>query len=153
MSIWQARPALEEIKAASARTLMAHIGIEIIEIGDDFIRGTMPCDERTFQPMGVVHGGASVVLAESLASIAAADCIDRERFMCLGQEINANHLLRMRHGLATGTARPFHIGARSQVWGVEITDESGRLACVSRVTMAVVERRRVAQDAPGGARS
>ena len=117
--------------------------------------GAAPLHKRNVTALKTckVGPGASVVLAESLASIAATYCIDRERFMCLGQEINANHLVRMRHGLATGTARPFHIGARSQVWGVEITDESGRLACVSRVTMAVVERRRSAQDAPRGARS
>ena len=146
MTIWRVRPTVEEIRASRSRTLIEHIGIEITEVGDDFLRGTMPCDERTFQPARIVHGGASVVLAETLASVAATFCVDRERFMCVGQEINANHLVPMRHGLATGTARPFHIGARSQVWGIEIADEAGRLACVSRITMAVVERRRVAQD-------
>lgn len=152
MSIWRVRPTIEAIHAHRENTLMASIGIEITEVGDDFLRGTMPCDGRTFQPAGIVHGGASVALAETLASIAATWCVDRERYMCVGQEINANHLVPMRHGLATGTTRPFHIGARSQVWGIEILDESGRLACVSRITMAVVERRRVAQDSSSAPR-
>lgn len=151
-NVWRTRPSVEIINASRANTLIASLGIEITEVGDDFLRGTMPCDGRTFQPAGIVHGGASVALAETLASIAATYCVDRERYMCVGQEINANHLVPMRHGLATGTARPFHLGARSQVWGIEILDESGRLACVSRITLAVVERRRVAQDPPTGQR-
>jgi len=150
--IWKVRPTVEGLNTSRAHTLLASLGIQITEVGEDCLRGTMPCDSRTFQPEGIVHGGASVALAESLASIAATFCVDRERYMCVGQEVNANHLLPMRHGLATGTARPFHLGARRQVWGIEIVDESGRLACISRITIAVVERRRVAQDHPSGLR-
>jgi 1,4-dihydroxy-2-naphthoyl-CoA hydrolase len=89
----------------------------------------------------VLHGGASVALAETAGSIAAMLCVDSEKFMCLGQEINANHLRAISSGLVTATARPFHLGARSHVWGIEIRDEEGRLVCVSRLTMAIVERR------------
>jgi len=106
VTIWRVRHRRGD-RASRSRTLIEHIGIEITEVGDDFLRGTMPCDERTFQPARIVHGGASVVLAETLASVAATFCVDRERFMCVGQEINANHLVPMRHGLATGTRGPF----------------------------------------------
>ena len=123
-----------------ARTLVERIGIEITEIGPDFLRGILPVDERTFQPMGLLHGGASVALAETLGSIAAVYCVDRARQSCVGQEINANHVRSARTGLVTGTARPLHIGARSHVWGVEIRDDAARLVCVSRLTLAVLDR-------------
>jgi len=102
----------------------------------------MPVNSHTHQPMGVLHGGASVALAETVGSLAASLCIDRDKYVCLGQEINANHLRPVSSGIVTGTARPYHIGARSQVWHIEIRDERDKLVCVSRLTMAVVERRR-----------
>ncbi len=143
MAIWFAsrHPSVEVLNAHAPRTLVGHVDIRFIEVGDDFLRATMPVDARTRQPYGVLHGGASVVLAETMGSTGAAACIDQERFQCFGQEINANHLRPVSDGLVTGTARPFHIGAQSQVWGIEIRDDQGRLACVSRITVAVVKRR------------
>lgn len=143
MAIWFAgrHPSVEVLNAHAPRTLVGHVDIRFIEVGDDFLRATMPVDARTRQPYGVLHGGASVVLAETMGSTGAAACIDQERFQCFGQEINANHLRAVPvGGVVTGTARPFHRGARSQVWGIEIVDEKGRLVCVSRITMALVER-------------
>jgi 1,4-dihydroxy-2-naphthoyl-CoA hydrolase len=120
--------------------MLEHLGIEITEIGPDFVRGTMPVDHRTVQPMSILHGGASVALAESLGSIASYLTIDIEKFHSVGMEINANHLRPVTHGLVTGTTRPVHIGKRTQVWAIEIADEKNRMVCVSRLTMAVVDR-------------
>ena len=115
------------------------IGIRVTEIGPDFLRATMPVSPRTHQPMGVLHGGASVALAETVGSVAANLCVDREKYVCLGQDINANHLRPISSGIVTATARPFHIGRRSHVWHIEIRDEEDRLVCVSRLTMAVID--------------
>jgi 1,4-dihydroxy-2-naphthoyl-CoA hydrolase len=134
---------VELLMKHSERTLVDSLGIEITEIGDDFLRGTMRVDHRNCQPMRILHGGASVALAETLASLAANSItsIDREKAYCVGQEINANHLRRAPEGtLVIGTARPFHIGSQSQVWGIELCNESGQRTCVSRITMAVVKR-------------
>lgn len=143
MAIWfeRQRPTVEILNDLAAQTLSAHLDIRFIEVGDDFLRATMPVDERTRQPYGVLHGGASVALAETMGSTGAMACVDRSRFQCFGQEINANHLRPVSSGLVTGTARPFHIGARSQVWGIEIRDGKGHLTCISRITLATVERR------------
>ena len=131
----------------SARGTMARpLGIVFTEIGEDFIRGTMPVDERTRQPYGLLHGGASVALAETLGSTGANLCVDRFPLLLLGQEINANHVRSARTGRVTGTARPLHIGGRSQVWGIDIVDEAGALVCVSRLTMAVVAKPRVGAE-------
>jgi 1,4-dihydroxy-2-naphthoyl-CoA hydrolase len=131
---------LERLQKVGERTLFETLGIKLIEIGDDYLRGTMPVDHRTCQPMRILHGGASVALAESLASLAASSILDSTKFTCVGQEINANHLRRAPEGsVVTGTARPFHIGSKSQVWGVEICDQYGKRTCVSRVTMAVLQ--------------
>ena len=100
----------------------------------------MPVNPRVHQPMGVLHGGASVALAETVGSVAATLCVDRDKYVCLGQEINANHLRPISAGIVTATARPFHIGKRSHVWSIEIRDEQDRLVCVSRLTMAVVDK-------------
>ena len=121
-------------------TMVEHVDIQITEVGEDFLRGTMPVDHRTVQTMGILHGGASVVLAETLGSIAANLCVDQSRQACVGQEINANHLRPVASGLVTGTARPIHLGTRSQVWQIEIRDERERLVCISRLTMAIIER-------------
>jgi len=112
----------------------------VIEIGPDFLRATMPVNERTHQPFGVLHGGASVALAETVGSLAAMLSVD-PGYMVLGQDINANHLRCISSGLVIATARPFHLGRSSHVWHIEIRDEQERLVCVSRLTMAVVERR------------
>jgi 1,4-dihydroxy-2-naphthoyl-CoA hydrolase len=142
MSIWRTPLDLQALNAGGAGTLMRPLGIEFTEIGEDFIRGTMPVDERTRQPFGLLHGGASVALAETLGSMGASMCVDDSRFLCVGQEINANHLKSVKSGRVTGTARPRHIGARSQVWSIDIVNESGALVCVSRLTVAVIPRPR-----------
>ena len=125
----------------AARGLPAHLGIEILELTEAQVVATMPVDDRTRQPYGILHGGASVALAETVASFGATALIDRERFSAVGQEINANHLRPMRDGVVRAVGRPLHVGRASQVWSIEITDERGQLVCVSRCTMAVVERR------------
>jgi 1,4-dihydroxy-2-naphthoyl-CoA hydrolase len=141
MSIWPTPITLEEIKAAASRqmSLPQHIGIEFTEIGPDFLRARMPVNQFTQQPFGILHGGASVTLAETLASFGATFCVDRARFRCVGQEINANHIRAVTSGWVIGTARPIHIGGRSQVWEVRITDAQDRLVCISRMTAAVLE--------------
>ena len=146
MAIWFANPTVEEARTSHMGLLASHLGIEFTEFGPDFLRGTMPVEPRVHQPMGYLHGGASLVLAETVGSVAANFVVDRSKFRCLGQEINANHLRPVAEGLVTGTARPFHIGARSQVWSIEIRDAGDRLACISRLTMAVVEWRAKSAD-------
>ena len=141
MAIWFAKPTIEVLSAGQAGLLSEHLGIEFTEWGDDYLRGTMPVEPRTRQPMGFLHGGASMVLAETLGSVAANYAVDPAKFRCLGQEINGNHLRPVTDGLVTGTARPIHLGARSQVWGIEIRDPRERLVCISRLTVAVVELR------------
>ena len=140
MSIWRSPLSLETLNAGGAGTLMGPLGIEFTEIGEDFVRGTMPVDARTHQPYGLLHGGASVALAETLGSMGANMCVDSTRYLCVGQEINANHLKSVRSGRVTGTARPLHVGARSQVWSIDIVNEAGALVCVSRLTVAVIQR-------------
>jgi 1,4-dihydroxy-2-naphthoyl-CoA hydrolase len=140
MGIWRATATPELLTERGRTSLAGHLGIRITEIGTDYLRATMPVEARTHQPYGVLHGGASVALAETLGSLGAMLCVD-SRFTVLGQEINANHLRPISSGTVTAIARPFHLGTRSQVWGIEIRDERERLVCVSRLTMAVVERR------------
>ena len=144
MGIWRTEKTLEQIRDYGRNTLAEHIGIRMTEIGPDYLRATMPVNRQVHQPTGVLHGGASVALAETVGSVAANLCVDMTTHMCLGQEINANHLRGVSSGLVTATARPFHIGMRSQVWHIEIRDEQDRLVCVSRLTMAVVQRNREA---------
>ena len=117
-----------------------HLGMEFIEIGADFIRGRMPVDDRTHQPYGILHGGASVALAETLGSTGATLAIDPDKYRCVGQEINANHIRGISSGFVVGTARPLHVGRRSHVWEIRITDERDKLVCISRLTMAILEK-------------
>jgi len=124
-----------------ARGLAPHLGIELLDIGDDWLSARMPVDERTRQPFGLLHGGASVALAETLASIGSAFIVDPAKYQCVGLEINANHLRAVTDGWVTGTARPIHAGRTSHVWDIRLVDEQNRPTCVSRCTMAVVERR------------
>jgi 1,4-dihydroxy-2-naphthoyl-CoA hydrolase len=140
MTIWRSPHSLEELNAGRAGTMLEHLGIEFTEISDDFIRGTMPVDARTRQPYGLLHGGASVALAETLGSTGASMCIDTKEYQCVGQEINANHVRPARTGLVTGTARPVHLGGRTQVWTIDIVNEFRRLVCTSRLTLAIVRR-------------
>jgi 1,4-dihydroxy-2-naphthoyl-CoA hydrolase len=141
MAIWFGNPTIDEIRKASVGLLSSHLGIEFTEWGEDFLRGTMPVEARTRQPMGYLHGGASLAFAETLGSMAANYVVDPAKFRCLGQDINGNHLRPVTDGLVIGTARAIHLGARSQVWGIEIRDVRERLVCISRLTMAVVEWR------------
>jgi len=140
MSIWRTQTSVEQLQALSRDTLVDTIGIRVTEIGADFLRVSMPVSPRTHQPMGVLHGGASVALAETAGSLAANMCVDQALYVCMGQEINANHVRPVSSGIVTATARPYHIGKRTHVWGIEIRDEQQRLVCVSRLTMAVVDR-------------
>jgi 1,4-dihydroxy-2-naphthoyl-CoA hydrolase len=144
VSIWRSPLSLDALNAGSEGTMVRHLDIVFTEMGEDFVRGTMPVDARTRQPYGLLHGGASAALAETLGSLAANMCVDRARYRCVGQEINANHIRSARDGTVTGTARALHIGGRSQVWNIDIVDESGRLICVSRLTIAVLEKARPA---------
>ncbi|HEX5648429.1 MAG TPA: hotdog fold thioesterase [Steroidobacteraceae bacterium] len=141
MSIWFRPITLEDARRTfgDGGDLAHHLGIELTAIGTDFLSGSMPVDERTRQPFGLLHGGASVALAETLGSMAANFCVDTTKVYCVGQEINANHVRSARSGHVTGTARPIHLGSRSQVWDIRIEDEGGRLTCVSRLTMSVIE--------------
>ena len=130
-------PALDALNALSRGTAIEALGIEFTEIGADFLRATMPVDARTRQPYGLLHGGASVLLAETLGSTAGNLCAAEGR-RCVGVEINANHLRAMREGSVTGTARALHVGGRTQVWEIRIEDADARLVCISRLTLAVV---------------
>jgi 1,4-dihydroxy-2-naphthoyl-CoA hydrolase len=140
MSIWRSLRSIEELNGNRQGTLIDNLGIIFIEIGDDFVRGTMPVDARTVQPYGLLHGGASVALAETLGSMGAAMCVDAAEYQVVGQEINANHVRAARSGLVTGTARPLHLGGRTHVWSIEIVNDAQKLVCISRITMAVIKR-------------
>lgn len=144
MPLWKQPIALERINAMFVDTLCATIGIRITEIGDDYVRGTLPVDARTHQPYGLLHGGASVALAETLGSLAGMLTLDPAVEAAVGLEINANHVRGMKSGLVTGTARPLHLGRSTQVWEVRIEDENGKLVCISRLTLAVIPRQVVA---------
>ena len=121
-------------------TMGEHLGIEWTEVGADYLQARMPVDDRTRQPYGLLHGGASCVLAETIGSVASAMVVDHEKFYCVGMEINANHLRSARDGYVTGTARPLHLGGTTHVWDIRITNEAGELVCVSRLTVAVRRR-------------
>jgi 1,4-dihydroxy-2-naphthoyl-CoA hydrolase len=143
MSIWRSPLSLEQVNAAADATLVRHLGILFTEIGEDFIRGTMPVDNRTWQPYGLLHGGASVALAETLGSTGANMCVDIAQYACVGQEINANHVRSAREGKVIGTARLLHLGGRSHVWGIDVCNEAGELVCISRLTIAVIKRSQI----------
>lgn len=143
MSIWynsaeSGDETLQRINGWSRGTMMEPLSIAFAEIGEDFLRGSMPVDTRTQQPFGLLHGGASVALAETLGSTAAILTLDTDKEVAVGLDINANHVRGVRSGLVTGTARPLHLGRSTQVWEIRIVDAQGRLACISRLTMAVV---------------
>jgi 1,4-dihydroxy-2-naphthoyl-CoA hydrolase len=146
MPLWKTQPDLARIKQANAHTLMSTLGIEITEIGEDYVRGTLPVDARTHQPYGILHGGASVALAETLGSYAAMLCCDPQ-FYAVGLDINANHVRAVAKGIVTGTARPLHVGRSTQVWEIRIEDEEGKLVCIARLTMAVVPKQALPPDA------
>ncbi|MEO1515777.1 MAG: hotdog fold thioesterase [Bacteroidota bacterium] len=139
--IWKQTFTAEGLNQFSANTLVENLGIEFVDFGDDFLRARMPVDNRTVQPFRILHGGASVSLAETLGSVASMLCLDNtEQFSAVGLEINANHLKSARSGFVTGTVKPIRVGRRIHVWNIEIENEDGQLVCVSRLTMAIIER-------------
>ena len=131
---------VEYINRLGKGTMAERIGIEITEIGSDYLKGKMPVDSRTVQTYGILHGGASAALAETLGSIAGMMTLDHEKEFCVGLEINANHVRSVRTGYVYGTARPLHIGSKTQVWEIKIENESGQLTCISRLTLAILPR-------------
>lgn len=140
MSIWKKTCDLSELNALNENTAARHLGIEITDMGDDFLRGRVPVDDRTKQPFGLLHGGVSVVLAETLGSIGAYYA-SPEGHRAVGLDINANHLRAATSGWVTGTARPVHIGRTTHVWQIDMSNEAGELTCVSRITMAILAPR------------
>lgn len=139
-SVWYTEVSLEEFNARNKNTMSEFLGIEFTEIGNDYLKATMPANERTMQPAGIIHGGANVTLAETIASIAANYCIDYTQYRAVGQEINANHIRPVSSGIVTATTRPLHLGKTSQVWHIEIVNEAGKLTCISRMTAAIIRR-------------
>ncbi len=146
MAIWFREHSLEKLNRMGEGNLVGHLGIEFTGMGEDSLTARMPVDERTIQPAGLLHGGASAALAETLGSYAANFCVDPERYACVGLEINANHLRSATSGYVTGVARPLHLGRTTQVWEIRISDKRERLVCVSRLTMAVVPRSHEKED-------
>ncbi len=140
MPIWKKPVSIEELSSIHVGTAVGHLGIEFLEVGDDFIRGRVPVDPRTRQPYGLLHGGVSVVLAETLGSCGAAYAVP-EGWRAVGLDINANHLRGATSGWVTGTARPVHTGRTTHVWQIDMCNDAGELTCVSRITMAILAPR------------
>lgn len=138
--MWREDMDLDRVNELARGTIIEHLGIKYTELGHDFLRGTMPVDHRTIQPYGLLHGGASVTLAETLGSMAANMCIDPSAHMCVGLDVSANHIRQVTAGRVTGTARPLHLGSRTHVWEIRIDNESGKLVSICRLTMIVLER-------------
>lgn len=142
MAIWFNKDlSLADLKELGKGTMAEHLGIEWTEAGPDFLKAFMPVDHRTKQPYGLLHGGASCVLAETIGSLASAMVVDHSKYYCVGLEINANHIRSAREGFVTGTATPLHLGATTHVWDIKIYDENDKLICVSRLTVAVIKRK------------
>lgn len=141
MAIFKEGLTLESLNALSRNTMASRIGIEFTAIGPDYLEAKMPVDHRTHQPFGLLHGGASVALAETLGSVAGACCVDTSRQFCVGLEINANHVRGVREGFVKGMTRPVHIGKKTQVWEIRIVNEKDELVCISRITLAVMDKR------------
>ena len=139
-NIWFTQASLDQLNQ-TADCLVGHLGIEFTEIGDDHVTARMPVDARTHQPYGLLHGGASVALAETLGSTGAALSVDPDRFYVVGIEINANHVRGVKDGYVTGIARPLHRGRTTQIWEIQITDNAGKLVCISRITVAILEKK------------
>lgn len=131
---------LEDLRHMGKNTMVEYLGIEFTSIGSKHLTATMPVDHRTKQPLGLLHGGASVVLAETIGSIAANCSVDSDKYYCVGLDINANHIRSVKEGLVTGTTKPIHVGKTTQVWEIIIKDQQNKLICISRLTMAVLAR-------------
>jgi 1,4-dihydroxy-2-naphthoyl-CoA hydrolase len=140
MGIFKKDVTLEAINKLSLNTMAEQIGIEFTAIGEDYMEARMPVDNRTRQPFGLLHGGASVALAETMGSVAAHCCVDHTKQFCVGLEINANHIKGVRDGMVKGTTRPVHIGKKTQVWEIRIVNQQDELVCISRITMAVLDK-------------
>ncbi|AHF68206.1 hotdog fold thioesterase [Pseudomonas cichorii] len=138
MTIWRETPNLESLNAGQKNTIGEVLDIRLDSFTEDSLTGSMVVDQRTHQPFGLLHGGASVVLAESLGSMASFLVVDSSKFFCVGQEVNANHLRGVRSGRVTGVVRPVHLGRTTHVWDIRISNEEGKLCCISRLTVAVV---------------
>lgn len=142
MTIWFDKTiTLESVKPLSKGTMIEHLGVELMEIGKNFLKAKMPVDNRTLQPNGLLHGGASCVLAETLGSLASHLIIDSVNFYCVGIEINANHIRSARDGFVYGTCSPLHLGSSTHVWDIRITNEEGKLTCISRITVAIMKKK------------
>ena len=140
MSIWKSPATLEQLRERSKDTLMERLGIEYLEIGGDYLKARMPVDSRTRQSAGILHGGASAALAETLGSIAASMCVDREMKRIVGLEINANHIRPVTGGWVTGITTPIHMGNTTQIWEIRIFSEQQKLVCISRLTVANIDK-------------
>ncbi|MFT4058072.1 MAG: hotdog fold thioesterase [Legionella sp.] len=140
MAIWFKELTLELLNQRGKNTMVEFLSIEFTEIGDDFLKATMPVTERTKQPIGILHGGANVALAETVASMAANTVVDLSQFYCVGLEINANHLRSVSEGVVTAITSPIHLGRTTQVWQITIFNDLGKQTCVSRMTAAVINR-------------
>jgi len=141
MKIWFKENTLDYLNSLCDNTMGEQIGIVFTELSDDYIKATMPVDHRTHQPYGLLHGGASAALAETLGSVASALVIDQEKFICVGIEINANHVRGVKSGIVTGTCSPIHVGATTHVWDIRIHDERDKLVCISRLTVAILKKK------------
>ena len=141
MNIWKVKPEIKILNEMSKNTMLSHLGIEFTAIGEDFLKATMPVDHRTHQPMGLLHGGASAALAETLGSFVSHLVMDSTKFDCVGLEINANHIRPKTEGVVTGIAKPIHLGSKTHIWEIRIEDERGKLICISRLTIAVLPKK------------
>jgi 1,4-dihydroxy-2-naphthoyl-CoA hydrolase len=140
-SIWFNKNIVLADLVTGEKNMGTHLGMEWVEIGADFLKMSMPVDERTKQPYGLLHGGASCALAETVGSVASALVIDTEKYICVGLEINANHVRAVRNGLVIATAKRLHLGASTHVWDIKILDENGKLVCISRLTVSILAKR------------
>lgn len=140
MSIFKRKITPEELNKLSKNTLAEQIGIEFTAVGADYLEARMPVDHRTHQPFGLLHGGASVALAETMGSVASMCCLDTDKQFCVGLDINANHVRGVKSGYVTGRTTPIHIGGKTQVWEIRIVNEKQELVCISRITMAVLDK-------------
>ena len=141
MGIFKTNMTVDSLNNWSANTMVKTLGIEFTTIGEDYLEARMPVDQRTHQPMGLLHGGASVALAETLGSMAATLCVDGTKQFCVGLEINANHIRSAREGFVKGITKPIHIGKKTQVWEIRVSTMEGDLVCISRITMAVLDKK------------
>lgn len=140
MAIWFSEISIEVLNQMGKNTMVEFLGIQFTEVGEDFLSATMPVNNRTKQPIGILHGGANMVLAETIASMAANAVIDSNQFYCVGLEINANHIRSVKEGLVTAVTSPIHLGRTTQVWQINIFNEAGKKTCISRMTASVLTR-------------